>query len=59
MYFTFSPATLTFLSEAMRHEAAVREVKNLGGALARHTGQEESVAVSHLFQRLSNAPDEG
>ena len=35
------------------HEAAVREVKKLGGALARNTGAEESVAVRHLFQRLS------
>ena len=31
------------------HEAAVREVKKLGGALARNTGAEESVAVRHLF----------
>jgi hypothetical protein len=31
----------------------VREVNKLGGALAIHTGYQESVAVSHLFQRLS------
>ena len=35
------------------HEAAVREVKKLGGALARHSGTEESTAITHLFQRLS------
>ena len=35
------------------HEAAIREVKKLGGALARHTGVEESQSVRHLFQRLS------
>ena len=35
------------------HEAAIREVKKLGGALARHSGSEESTAIRHLFQRLS------
>ena len=35
------------------HEDAVREVKKLGGALARNTGAEESTCVRHLFQRLS------
>ena len=35
------------------HEAAVRELKKLGSALARHSGAEESTAISHLFQRLS------
>ena len=35
------------------HEVAVKEVKKLGAALGRHTGQEEGEAVSHLFQRLS------
>ena len=35
------------------HKAAVREVKKLGGALARHSGTEESAAITHLFQWLS------
>ena len=35
------------------HPDAKREVKKLGAALARHTGQEEGVAVSHLWSRLS------
>jgi hypothetical protein len=35
------------------HEAAVLEVKKLGSALARHTGQVEGVAIGHLFQKLS------
>ena len=29
-----------------------REIKKLGSALARHTGQEESEAVHHLWGRL-------
>ena len=35
------------------HEAAIREVKKLGGALARHSGAEENTSIRHLFQRLS------
>ena len=35
------------------HEAAIREVKKLGGALARHRGAEESTCIRHLFQRFS------
>ena len=34
------------------HSGAVREVKKLGAALARHTGQEEAEATSHLLGRL-------
>jgi len=34
------------------HEVAEREVRKLGGALARHTGQEESEAIGHLWGRL-------
>ena len=34
------------------HSGAVREVKKLGAALARHTGQDEAEAVSHLWGRL-------
>ena len=35
------------------HEQAVEQVKKIGAALARQTGQEEGEAVGHLFQRLS------
>ena len=31
----------------------MKEVRKLGAALGRHSGQEEGEAVSHLFQRLS------
>ena len=34
------------------HAAAEREVKKLGSALARHTGQTEGEAISHLWGRL-------
>ena len=34
------------------HSAAVGEVKKLGAALARQTGQEEGEAVGHLWGRL-------
>ena len=34
------------------HEVAEREVRKLGAALARHTGQEESEAIGHLWGRL-------
>ena len=34
------------------HSGAGREVKKLGAALARHTGQEEAEAISHLWGRL-------
>ena len=35
------------------HVGAEREVKKLGAALARHTGQEEGETVSHLMTRAS------
>ena len=35
------------------HEQATIQVKKLASALARHTGQEESEAVRHLYQRLA------
>ena len=35
------------------HESTVSQVKKVGSALARQTGQEESVAIQHLAQRLS------
>ena len=35
------------------HENAVIQVKKLWSAQPRQTGQEESVAIGHLFQRLS------
>ena len=34
------------------HPGAQREVKKLGAALARHTGQEEAEAITHLWGRL-------
>ena len=34
------------------HQTAEREVKKLGSALARHTGQLEGEAISHLWGRL-------
>ena len=37
------------------HPQAVREVKKLAGAKARHTGEEESLEVTRLFQKLSVA----
>ena len=37
------------------HKAAIAEVKKLGSSLARHTGEEESTTVLHLFQQLSIA----
>ena len=36
------------------HPSTQREVKKLGSALARHTGQDEAGAVSHLWGRLGN-----
>ena len=35
------------------HRVAEAEVRKLGSALGRHTGQEEGEATSQLFQRLS------
>ena len=35
------------------HEQSSLQVKKIGSALARHTGQEESEAIRHLAQRLS------
>ena len=37
------------------HKAAIAEVKKLGSALARHSGEDESITISHLFQQLSIA----
>ena len=34
------------------HVGAEREVKKLGAALARHIGQEEGEAISHLWSRM-------
>ena len=34
------------------HNLANREVRKLGSALSRHTGQEEGEAISHLWGRL-------
>ena len=35
------------------HMVTVQQLKQLGSALGRQTGQDESVAISHLFQRFS------
>ena len=35
------------------HGVAVQQIKKIGGALARHQGQEEQEVVRHLFQRLA------
>ena len=35
------------------HETAVQQIKKLAAALSRQTGEEESVATSHLYQKLS------
>ena len=37
------------------HKAAVAQVKKLGSAKARHTGEEEPQEISRLFQKLSIA----
>ena len=37
------------------HKAAIDEIKKLGSALARHTGEDESITIPHLFQQLSIA----
>ena len=34
------------------HEVAEKEIRKLGSALARHTGQLEGEAISHLWGRL-------
>ena len=35
------------------HDVTMQELKKLGSALARQTGQEEGAVISHLFQKLS------
>ena len=35
------------------HSVTIQQLKQLGSALGRQTGQEESVAIGHLFQRFS------
>ena len=35
------------------HEQTVAQVKRLGSALARHTGQEEREAIPHVGQRMA------
>ena len=37
------------------HKSAILEIKKLGSALARHTGEEEITTTRHLFQQLSIA----
>ena len=45
---------LPFVVESMGgwHATAERQVKKLGSCLARHTGQSEGEAISHLWGRL-------
>ena len=35
------------------HEQAKKQIKKLGAALARQTGQDEAEKTRHLFQRLA------
>ena len=35
------------------HESAEKELRKLGSSLTQQTGQEEAVAIPHLFQKLS------
>ena len=37
------------------HKSAISEIKKLGSALSRHTGEEEITTTRHLFQQLSIA----
>ena len=48
---TFTPLLVETLGGW--EEMAERQIKRLGAALARHTGQEEAERTRHLFQRLS------
>ena len=41
------------------HKSALVEVKKLGSCLARHTGEDEVVTITHLFQQLSIALQKG
>ena len=41
------------------HKSAIGEIKKLGCAVARHTGEEESTTIRHLFQQLSIALAKG
>ena len=36
-------------------KSAIAEIKKLGSALARHTGEDGSISICHLFQQLSIA----
>ena len=37
------------------HQSAIAEIKKLGSAHARHTGEEESTGIARLFQKVSVA----
>ena len=50
---TFTPVAVESLGGW--HKCAISEVKKLGCAKARHMGEEESVEVQRLFQKLSVA----
>ena len=48
-------AELCVVAESMGgwHKVALEQLRKLGSALARHTGQEESETISHLVTRAS------
>ena len=41
------------------HKSAISEIKKLGSSLARHTGEEETTTICHLFQKRSIALAKG
>ena len=41
--------------DKVQHNPEHHEVKKLGSSLARHTGEEETTTIHHLFQQLSIA----
>ena len=48
-------AFIPMVVETLRgwQESAVVQLKKLGAALARHTGEDESERIRHLYQRLA------
>ena len=49
----FTPDLSICLSTGGWHKTAMEQLKKLGSALARHTGQEEGETISHLITRVS------
>ena len=50
---------LTVESLGAWHKSAIGEIKKLGSAVARHTGEEGTTTIRHLFQQLSIAVAKG